>query len=176
MTTPPALPAERATDGTRMTQAAAEIGALRGPIEAARPWPVRLAAGEGPEAEWGAPEVLAHVAEMLQYWLGEIERVVNGSPEPVPFGRVATDPLRTLTIERDRSLPPGELIGRIQSSVTRYAARLPALSAADWEKRGLHPRLGEMTVEAMLPRFVVGHLEEHAIQLRAAVAERTRTA
>ena len=119
--------------------------------------------------------MLAHVAEMLQYWLGEIERVLAGAPEPVPFGRIATDPLRTLTIERDRSLPTGELINRIQSAVARYAARLPELSAADWDKRGLHPRLGEMTVGAMLQRFVVGHLEEHAAQLTASLEGRPPT-
>jgi len=155
-----------------LTSAAAAIEALRGPIEAAGPWPVRPVAGDGPEAEWGAPEVLAHVAEMLQYWLGEIERVLAGAPEPVPFGRIATDPLRTLTIERDRSLPANELINRIQSAVARYAARLPQLTLAEWDKRGLHPRLGEMTVGAILPRFVVVHLEEHAAQLRTTLAGR----
>jgi hypothetical protein len=76
-----------------------------------------------------------------------------------------------LTIERDRSLPAGELINRIQSAVARYVVRLPQLSPADWDKRGLHSRLGEMTVEVMLPRFVVGHLEEHAAQLTDTLAE-----
>ena len=155
----------------RMTTAATAIDALRGPIEMGPPWPVRAVEGEGPEAEWGAPEVLAHVAEMLQYWLGEVERVLAGAPEPVPFGRIASDPLRTLTIERDRSLPAGELINRIQSAVARQVVRLPQLSPADWDKRGLHSRLGEMTVEAMLPRFVAGHLEEHAAQLTDTLAE-----
>jgi DinB superfamily len=174
--TPDSTPAEDPAYADRMTRAAAEIAALRGPIEAARPWPLRLVSGDGPEAEWGAPEILAHVSEMLQYWLGEIERVVEGTPEPVAFGRVATDPLRTMTIERDRTLPPGELISRIQSSAGRYAARLPQLSAADWAKRGLHPRRGEMTVAEMLPSFVVGHIEEHVTQLRDAIAARTAKA
>lgn len=153
----------------RMAGGAATFATLREPIRAGAPWPAGPVAGDGPEAEWGPPEVLAHTAEMLQYWLGEIERVLAGSPEPVAFGRVATDPLRTLTIERDRALPTGELISRIQSSVARYAARLPELTPADWQRRGLHPRLGEMTVDAMLERFVVSHLDEHAVQLRAAL-------
>jgi hypothetical protein len=166
VTTP--MPAAEIID--RLTTSATAIDVLRGPIEAGRPWPVRPVADDGPEAEWGAPEVLAHVAEMLQYWLGEIERVVAGSTEPLPFGRVSTDPLRTLTIERDRTLPTGELISRIQASVGRYAARLPELSPADWQRPGIHPRLGEMTVEAMLQRFVVTHLDEHAVQLRESLA------
>ncbi len=158
----------------RLAAATAVIANLRETINAGEPWPVKAVSGDGPEAEWGPPEVLAHTSEMLQYWLGEIERVVAGSSAgpagPVAFGRVSTDPLRTLTIERDRSLPTGELISRIQSSAARYATRLPELSAADWHKPGLHPRLGEMTVEAMLERFVVSHIEEHAVQLRAALA------
>jgi len=149
----------------RLTRAAATIAGLGPKIEAGQPWPMGPVAGEGPEITWGPPEVLAHVAEMLQFWLGEIERVVAGSPEPVPFGRVSTDPLRTLTMERDRTLPTRELIGRIQSGVGRYAARLPDLSPADWAKTGLHPRLGEMTVAAILERFVGSHLDEHAVQL-----------
>jgi hypothetical protein len=160
----------------RMTSAAAAIDALRGPIQARQPWPMGPVTGDGPEAEWGPPEVLAHTAEMLQYWLGEMERVLAGSPEPVPFGRIASDPLRTLTIERDRTLPTGELINRIQSTVGRYAARMPQLSAEDWARRGLHPRLGEMTVAAMLERFVVTHLDEHAIQLTESLTGRAPAA
>jgi hypothetical protein len=76
-----------------------------------------------------------------------------------------------LTIERDRSLPAGELINRIQSAVARYIGCLPQLWPADWDKRGLHSRRGEKTVEVMLPRFVVGHLEEHAAQLTDTLAE-----
>ena len=154
----------------RLAAASAAISAMAKPIDAGRPWPAPLVAGEGPEAEWGPPEVLGHLTEMLPYWLGEIERVLAGTPEPVPFGRVSTDPLRIMTIDRDRSLPTRELIGRLQSSVERYARRLPELSAADWARNGLHPRLGEMTISAMLERFAVSHLEEHVVQLNASLA------
>jgi hypothetical protein len=160
-----ASPAAGAID--RLTRAATTFDSLDGPIDAGRPWPLRAVTGDGPEAEWGPPEILAHVTEMLPYWLGEIERVVSGSPEPVPFGRVSTDPLRSLTIERDRTLPTRELLDRIDSGVARYARRLPQLTAAHWARVGLHPRLGEMTVEAMLERFVVSHVEEHALSLKA---------
>ncbi len=159
----------------RMAAAAAAMAALRGTIEAGRPWPAGPVSGDGPEAEWGPPEVLAHTSEMLAYWLGEIERVLAGSPEPVPFGRVATDPIRSLTIERDRTLPIGELLNRIQTSVNRYALRLPELSAAEWGRRGLHPRLGEMTVAEVLERFVASHIDEHAQQLVAALGPRPAT-
>ena len=125
--------------------------------------------GVEPEAVWGPPEVLAHVTEMLPYWLGEIERVIDGGQEPVPFGRVATDPLRLGVIERDRSLPMRELLARLDAGVDRYARRLPELDAAAVDRRGAHTTLGDMTVAQMLERFVVSHLEDHARQLEASL-------
>ncbi len=49
------------------------------------PWPLAKTFGTEPEAAWGPPELLAHVAEMLLFWLGELERVVEGGTDgPVP--------------------------------------------------------------------------------------------
>jgi hypothetical protein len=151
----------------RLQAAAARIAALQPAVEAGAPWPLSANFGTEPEASWGPPETLAHVAEMLPFWLGEIERVVDGHDEPVPFGRVATDQIRLLVLERDRSLPPRELFARIADSTARFARRLPQLAPDEATRRGLHQRLGEMTVEGIADRFVVGHLEEHAEQLEA---------
>jgi hypothetical protein len=153
----------------RLRQAGREILDLRGAVEAGRPWPLSDVFGVEPEAAWGPPEVLAHVAEMLPFWLGEIARVLDGADEPVPFGRVASDALRIGVIERDRSLPPGELFARIEAGVGRFADHLVGLDPADAERRGLHPRLGPMTVTQIAERFVVCHLEEHVAQLASVV-------
>jgi len=151
---------------SRLDAGAAAMDRLRGAIDAGRPWPVGPVGGEGPESEWGPPEVLAHVAEMLGYWLDQMERVIDGPAEPVPMGRQASDPLRAAAIERDRALPTDELLARIHAAVARYAARLPELTAADWARRGLHPRAGELTVAQMLERFVLVHVDEHVAQLQ----------
>src|SRR6478735_3417120 len=95
--------------------ATAGLVATRPAVEAGAPWPLATTIDTSDEARWGPPEVLAHVAEMASYWLGEIERVLAGAPEPVPFGRVATDPIRIAVLERDRSLPPRELYDRTMS-------------------------------------------------------------
>ena len=86
--------------------------------------------------------------------------LLDGAPDPVPFGRTAADPVRVLTIERDRTLPPRELLDRIEATAERYARRLAELEPADLDRRGLHPRLGELTVAEILERFAVGHAEE----------------
>jgi hypothetical protein len=142
-------------------------GALAG-----EPWPLAVKFGHHSEAAWGPPEVLAHVTEMLPYWLGEVERILAGSPDPVPFGRVATDEVRVAIIGRDRTVPLRELFDRVEADVTRYGRRLDVLTAADLARRGLHPARGSMTVEAILEHMVVEHLEEHAVQLRELLAAR----
>jgi hypothetical protein len=116
------------------------------------------------EAEWAPPEVLAHVAEMLAYWLGELERVV-ASTGSAPFGRTAEDQIRSLTVMRDATLPIRELYERIQVALDRYGRRLPQLSEAEISRLGVHATRGPLTVADLLDRLVVGHLEDHAGQL-----------
>lgn len=148
------------------------MAALAPEVAAPEPWPLSDRFGSEPEAHWGPPETLAHVAEMIPFWTGEMERVLAGAQEPVPFGRVASDPLRIGVIERDRSLPSRELLARIESGVERLASRLGELDAGEAGRRGVHPTLGEMTVVRIAERFVIGHLEEHAAQLRESLGAR----
>jgi hypothetical protein len=150
----------------RLRAAAAGFASFRGAIETGRPFPLHdVEDGGGPEAEWGPTEVLAHVSEMLPFWLGEIERVIDGSPGPTPIGRTVADRIRILTIERDRTLPPAELLDRIASAVDRYARRLERMTPTDLARRGLHPTQGELSVADMIERFALSHAEGHVTQL-----------
>ncbi len=155
----------------RLRAARAGLEATRARVEAGVPWPLAETFDDSDEARWGPPEVLAHVAEMVPYWLGEIERVLAGDPEPVPFGRISTNPVRLAIIERDRSLPPRELYDRILADLARFERRLGTLTAADLARRGLHPRIGQMTVGALPDRFVIGHLADHDTQLETILVE-----
>ena len=154
----------------RLQAAARAIGGLRAAVEAGEPWPLAERFGTEPEAAWGPRETLAHLAEFLPFWLGEMERILDGSPQPRPFGRTAENPLRLGMIERDRSLPLRELFERIQAGAERYDRRVRALTPDELARRGLHPTRGEMTILPMLDRFVVSHLEEHVLQLSASLA------
>jgi len=150
----------------RLALASAAFAALRPAVEAGDPWPLSQAYGTEPESDWGPKELLAHTAEMLGYWPVQIDQILAGGPEPVPFGRVSTDPARIERIGRDRELPTAELFERIGGEASALGTRIRALSAGDAARLGLHPRLGEMTVDAIVQRFLVGHLEEHVEQLR----------
>jgi threonine dehydratase len=76
-----------------------------------------------------------------------------------------TDLSRTDPIERERRTAPAELLARVNSEIADLSATLTALPDDAWQARGLHPTLGEMGLQAILDRFVVAHLEEHADQL-----------
>src|SRR3990170_3358974 len=141
------------TDSAARLEAAVDaILALRTRVEAAAPWPLAELYGTEAEANWGPPELLAHLDEMLPFWLGEAGRILEGQPgSPVPFGRVASDVVRIGIIGRDRTVPLRELFARL---------------GADAAREGLHPVRGVTPVAALFDRFVTGHLEEHVIQLR----------
>jgi hypothetical protein len=161
--------ADRVAAGRRAMD---ELGAA---IVAREPWPLSEAYGAEPESSWGPREVLAHVAEMIPYWLGQMDSVeaARAEGDPPAFGRVATDPARIERIGRDRELPIPELHARIDASLADVLSRLAELTPERRGRRGIHPRLGEMTVDAMADRFIVGHMEEHVRQLDDILATRS---
>ncbi len=157
-------------DLDRLADARAAFATLADRLAAGEPWPLAEDFGTGPEASWGPREVLAHVAEMLPYWLGELERVVDGGPGPTPFGRTADDPIRLGLIGRERTLPSRVLLSRVDAGLREWADRLPTLGEEDLAAVGRHPRLGDMPAGLMLERFALGHAEDHIEQLRATLA------
>ena len=140
-------------------------------VIAGEPWALAEDYGTGPEASWGPREVLAHVEEMLPFWLGEMERVIDGGGSaPTPFGRIADDAVRIGIIERDRSLPLRVLFQRIDDGLRAWEERIPTLTETESSRIGVHPRLGEMPAPAILERFVTGHAEDHIAQLNDILA------
>ena len=123
----------------------------------------------GGEERWEAGQVWAHLAEFPSYWMNQIRGILakrdSGVPEPIPFGRVKTDPERIGAVERDRHTDPAALLRRVRESLAWVGEELRALPNEAWEARGRHPTLGEMSVGPIVERFIVGHLEEHANQL-----------
>src|SRR3990172_5079491 len=113
----------------RLAAARAAFAALPPRVTAGEPWALATAFGTEPEASWGPREVLAHTAEMLPFWLGEFERIVEagrGAGDGLPFGRGAGDALRIGILARDRTLPPRELFHRIDAGIARWERRLAA--------------------------------------------------
>jgi hypothetical protein len=142
-------------------------------VMAGEPWQLAEDYGTGPEASWGPREVLAHVEEMLPFWLGEMERVIDGDGvAATPFGRTADDAVRLGIIDRDRSLPLRVLFRRVDDGLRAWEERLPELTDDERGRVGTHPRLGEMPAAAILDRFITGHAEDHIGQLNDILATR----
>lgn len=161
------------TDLERIAAARSAYAELAPKVQAGEPWDLADDYGTGPEASWGPREVLAHVEEMLPFWLGEMERIIDGpGAGPTPFGRTADDQVRIGILVRDRGLPLRVLFGRIDSGLAAWADRLPSVRDADRARVGLHPRLGEMPAGDILERFVIGHAEDHVRQLREILGAR----
>jgi DinB superfamily len=113
---------------------------------------------------WDRGQLLAHVAEMLPYWVAEAE-LVAGQGGGIPFGRVKSDPGRVAAIERDRREDPARLLDRVDDGVAEALALLDRLDAEALQRTGTHQTLGELPVAGIVDRFLVDHLEEHADQL-----------
>lgn len=153
----------------RLAAAGERLTRLRSRLESGGPWPLAERFDHAPEASWGPRETLAHLEEMLGYWLGEIERILEVPVGAPAFGRVATDDLRVAIIERDRTLPIRELVARVQAGIERWRGRWAELDDPSHRRTGTHPKLGVMTVTDIANRMAAGHLEEHLDQLAAAL-------
>lgn len=153
----------------RLAAAAGRLAGMDGALRAGAPWPLSTRFDHSPEAAWGPPEILAHLEEMLAFWLGQAERILEGLDESTPFGRVATDDVRLAIIERDRTLPMRELVARVHVGIDRWRRRWAELDSEHRERAGTHPSLGVLTVTDVATRFTVGHLEDHLDQLAAAL-------
>jgi hypothetical protein len=138
---------------------------LRSKVEMSPPPPEDLPRSR----EWVARETLAHIDEMLPYWMGEIERIIAAPAEQVPFGRVPSDLIRLLTVDRDRSLPVSELYARLDFHLERVVRRLLELDDRQCARRGLHKTRGDLTIKQIVGENLAGHIEEHCAQMAASL-------
>ena len=122
----------------------------------------------GEQWEWG--EVWAHLGEFVPYWMEQVRLVLRGDgSEPVPFGRIKTDPGRVAAIERDRRVAPSELMEPLKGHLADLGELVDQIPPDGWLKPGVHQTLGVMDVRQIVEEFLVGHLEEHEAQLRSLV-------
>ena len=157
----------------RLRDAGTALADLRGALVAGEPWPLSEHWGTEPEASWGPREVLAHMDEMLPYWVEQLEMVLAGDgAAPVPFGRVASDPSRLARIDAARQRTAGSLLDDIAAGLERSASFAERVSADDAERVGHHSTRGDITVRDSVERFLVAHLEDHVVQLRDILGRR----
>lgn len=133
------------------------------------PWIVQT---EGPQT-WNALDVVAHLIHGEQTdWIPRVEHfLARGDTVPfTPFDRHGH-----AQISRGRALP--ELLEMFQTARADSLARLRELrlSAADLERRGMHPDFGPVTLGQHLSTWVVHDLN-HLMQISRVMAQMYRDA
>jgi histidinol-phosphate aminotransferase len=120
----------------------------------------------GESEQWDDGQVWAHIAEFGDYWLGELNSLLDAaSDEPLPFGRTRRDAGRIAAIETGRGRSVTDQLATIERSADRLRTLLAELSDADWSRVGAHETLGAMDIDRQLDEFHIGHYEQHADQL-----------
>ncbi len=135
---------------------------------AAEPPPGSLTGADAETGEqWERGQVWAHLSEFIPYWIAEAGPVLRDqdSDALVPFGRTKRDPERVGAIERNRHQPVSLLWDDTRADIAALRAFLCTIGPDQWAATGVHATLGPMTVDELVERFLVGHLEEHADQL-----------
>jgi 4-hydroxy-4-methyl-2-oxoglutarate aldolase len=116
--------------------------------------------------QWDAGQVWAHLAEFGQYWLDELQLVLDAPGDAPPaFGRVKSNAARVAAIAAGRHRTSAEQVVVMQDAIDRLRRMLQGMAPADWDRVGRHQTLGDLDVDAQLQHFHVGHYEEHADQL-----------
>jgi len=154
------MTAEEQERQRRLTDVMWRIRHFAGAASASARTPADPQTGE----RWDRGQVLAHVAEMLPYWL-EQAKLVAASGNGIPFGRVKSDLERVAAIERDRNENPEALLSRMDLEIDEVRAWILCLDESNWAQTGTHQTRGEMSVARIIDEFVLDHLEEHAEQL-----------
>ncbi|MBZ5509523.1 MAG: DinB family protein [Acidobacteriia bacterium] len=101
--------------------------------------------------KWSAHEQLAHLARYHQIFLQRIERILTEQSPAFPRYRAEEDPEWPAW----SSLTAQQLLVRISSMRTKLMARLRSLSEEDFQRTGVHPKLGEMSLSLWLEFFLV---------------------
>jgi hypothetical protein len=101
--------------------------------------------------KWSAHEQLAHLARYHQIFLQRIDRILTEQAPKFPRYRAEDDPEWPAWT----SLPTPQLLVRISSMRAKLMARLRSLSEEDFERSGIHPKFGEMSLSLWLEFFLV---------------------
>jgi uncharacterized damage-inducible protein DinB len=113
--------------------------------------------------KWSANEHLAHLARQQQNFLQRVDRILKEKSPVLPRYRAEEDP----EWERYRGLAYKEVLAELADGREKLMARLKALSDDDYERTGVHSRLGEMSLGLWLEFFLMheGHHLYAVLQL-----------
>jgi hypothetical protein len=101
--------------------------------------------------KWSAHENLAHLARYHQIFLQRIDRILTEKSPAFPRYRAEEDP----EWQSWSGLPTQQVLARLSSMRTKLMARLRSLSEEDFQRTGIHPKFGSMSLSLWLEFFLV---------------------
>ena len=101
--------------------------------------------------KWSANEHLAHLSRYHQVFLERIDRILKEKNPALSRYRAEEDP----EWEQWRGLAYKQIASELATLREKLIARLKALSDADYERTGVHPKFGEMSLALWLEFFLV---------------------
>jgi uncharacterized damage-inducible protein DinB len=118
------------------------------------------------EQEWSLMEVLAHVEEVVGYWVTELQRVI-ASPGTA-WGRGMDDPARLEAIKNAPNRSFEEVKEGINKAKTLTLAAFDRIKDEDLEIESPHrnPKFGVKNLRFLVDHFLVEHIEKHVTQVK----------
>jgi len=101
--------------------------------------------------KWSAHEQLAHLARYHQIFLQRIDRILAEQAPEFSRYRAEDDPEWPAW----SGLPTQQVLARLSSMRAKLMARLRSLSEEDFERTGVHPKFGTMSLSLWLEFFLV---------------------
>jgi len=101
--------------------------------------------------KWSAHENLAHLARYHQVFLQRIDLMLAEQAPVFPRYRAEEDP----DWASWAGLPTQQVLVRLSSMRAKLMARLLALNEEDFQRTGIHPKFGEMSLSLWLEFFLV---------------------
>ncbi len=110
---------------------------------------------------WDRYNVMGHVAEVLPFWVAQLEVAMEGQP----LGRQPGSTDRQQAVDGGRQVGENVLRGRIDSGFEGLLRFIDRLEPVDLDRRVTMSGRGEETVGWAMENLLVGHAEEHCDQL-----------
>lgn len=120
------------------------------------------------EEEWSIMQVIAHVAEAIPFWLGEIRQIIQ-SPEEV-WGRDHTNKIRLEAVDRKTvdSLTVEKVLKDLKHIPTQSEETLSELTDEQLQivAPSRNPNFDGKPVQFIIDKLIVGHIQGHNGQIQ----------
>lgn len=118
------------------------------------------------EEAWSVQEIVAHVEEVIPYWLNEIERV-RQTPG-VEWGRGLQDEARLAAVAKAYDRPVSDMLNQIEGMKQLVADRLSGLTEEELKREApsRNPRFGTKPASFIVDHLLVEHVAKHLGQIQ----------